>query len=126
MRKEIPRGTSPSVASSFKSPFAGKTLQACAAYMRDTSSDVAWQNEFFYTLDENDMNEDTVMLVRRFSDEDGTALHAFPQPTESATQFTINYIGDDWEDKMKRYKRVARKLGKEDRSVGVPFEYAQF
>ena len=124
-REDIPPGTSPSVPSSFKSPFAEKALQECATYMRDTPSDVAWQTEFFCTLDENDKNEDTIMLVRRFESEDGTAVHAFPEPTGSATQFIINYIGDDWEDKMKRYKRVARKSGKEDRSVGVPFEYTQ-
>ena len=124
-REDIPPGTSPSVPSSFKSPFAGKTLQECAVYMRDTPCDVAWQTEFFCTIDENDKEEDTVMLVRRFKNEDGTAVHAFPESIGSVTLFIANYIGDDWEDKMERYKRVARKSGKEDRSVGVPFEYAQ-
>lgn len=124
-REDIPPGTSPSVPSSFQSPFAGKTLQECASYMRDTPSDAAWQTEYFCTLDENDKSEDTIMLVRRFKNEDGTAVHAFPEPTGGVTEFIINYIGDDWEDKMKRYKRVASKSGKEDRSVGVPFEFAQ-
>lgn len=124
-REDIPPGTPPSVPSSFKSPFAGKTLQECASYMRDTPGDVAWQTEFFCTLDDNDKNQDTIMLVRRSKNEDGTAVHAFPEPTGTVTQFIINYVGDDWEDKMQRYKRVARKSGKEDRSVGVPFEYTQ-
>ncbi|OTB14553.1 hypothetical protein K445DRAFT_12807 [Daldinia sp. EC12] len=106
------------VPDSYVSPFVGKTLEDCAAYLSGTPEDIVWETKFFCALDKYSKEDDTVTLVRILLDD---TLHAIPEKTSRVAGSLMTYLRDDYERSLERYQRICRREGKPDRSVGVPW-----
>lgn len=119
-RDLAPAGTSPPIADSFESPFIGKSLEECAKYIQDTPDNKVWNHEYFCVLGDEDKADDTITLVRSFSN---GAVHSFPCPTDETGLNMYTALSDNFEEKLQMYQKKTKSKGGNDRSVGVPYEY---
>ncbi|KAI8965111.1 hypothetical protein F5Y11DRAFT_313888 [Daldinia sp. FL1419] len=111
-------GGTTAVPDSYISPFLGKTLEDCAAYLSGTPEDITWETEYFCALDEHSKEDDTMMMIRILPN---GRLHAFPRETKMAVLSMMTFLVDDFEQRLGVYQRMCRRQGKPDRSVGVPW-----
>jgi hypothetical protein len=69
---------------------------------------------------EEDIADNTEVLVRSF---DNGAVHAFPCSVGETARKMFTALGDNFEEKLQMYQRIAKSQGGSDRSVGIPYEY---
>lgn len=113
-------GTRPPITDSFASPFLGRTVQDCAQYLRGTPNSKDWNKEYFCVLDDDDVDQDTIMVVRRLG---GNDVHAFPCPVRETSRKIYTALSDNFEEKLLMYQRITKSEGNYDRSIGTPYEY---
>lgn len=120
---QVNSGTSPPV-QPFESPFAGKTIEDCADWIKNAPDDVDFDRRFFGVLNERSKPDvdDTIMVCRigdGFNEGKKDEVHYFPC---AADRCSFGYIPPgDFDERLQGYKRLRLLDKKPDLSRGEPF-----
>ncbi|KAI0381678.1 hypothetical protein F5Y04DRAFT_280758 [Hypomontagnella monticulosa] len=124
LENTYPEGTEAPVASSYQSPFIGKTVEDCAAWLQNAPDGVALNRDYFLVIDEFSKKSDSVQICRVLHTEGGGGFEVeyFPESTDDSTVQMNTSLGVKFDEALQRYQRNRMRDGKPDRSKGMPYD----
>lgn len=119
-----PEATKPPLSDSFKSPWAGKSLEDCAKWLRSAPSDVAVHKQYFTAMNEYSKEDDTVLVCRIVESKTGGEfdLEYFPESTDTIVMSMWTNDSLKFDEKAQNYQRARMRDGKPDRSKAGPYQ----
>lgn len=117
-------GTAAPIEQPFTSPFAGKTIEDAAEWLKNLPEFVDLNRMFFAVLNDRSESDDTITLCR--IGDGGTEgkkgeLQYFPSEAQHAQIFLETMMAGAFDERLQGYQRTQQMRGEPDLSKGEPW-----